>query len=672
MAWGTSVIDDTRRELRKRRRTAGDWWLTWSGLHMSLAFKLAVPVVVTTAVLAAVMGTTVSDQVNGQIERAYALQAQTVAAAVEVMFVEHPSDVKGMNDYLVRLAAQQPEVVSARIHSLDAGAPVIASANAFEIGDRGLVDPETQDAIYEGRPMQDQNDGGVLTTVRPLHLGELLFGAVVIRSSKAGQFAAIRALTVGIGVAAGLSIGIESLFVLAVLYLGIIKRTRRVQHAVEMVAHGDTSVRLYEGDEPRGRDEIFNLARSVDQMIASLDERQRGEALIRRLVQKALTGEPSDRLIAESLIATLQALGVDEVIFAGVNEDGSMAQWRDEHAQHASAALPVWLFALTSVAIETRKTVVTERLGRDSRFADATAGSVVAHAAIVPLPRKTRAGQALIAMAAPGESIPDGGVAVLEAVAATIGESLHMQAAEAARAESAIKSKVMSAVSHEMRNPLNSILGFTGLVLRDAGAPLTDKQRRQLGFVQTSANNMLTLVNNYLDLSKLRSGSFTLQYETVKIAPLLNGVLVGMEPLAQAKQLTIRASVRDDATARIDSNHVRLVLTNLVSNAIKFTPPGGRVFVRAKVQGEQLRIAVSDTGVAITKDQKSLLFTEFPKIDAGVMAAAKGTGLGLVLTKSFVSAMSGSIRVYSRPGRGSTFVVVLPREGAAEKRPPAA
>jgi signal transduction histidine kinase len=672
MAWGASVIDDTRRKLRKRRRSAADWWLAWTGLHLSLAFKLAVPVVVTTAILAVAMGTTVSSEVNGKIEHAYGLQAEAVAAGINVMFEEHPNDIKRMNEYLVRLTSEQPELVSARIHSLDAGGPVIASSKPFELGDTGLVEPDELTAVYEGRAMQDEGDGDILTTVRPLHLGELLYGAVIIRSSKAAQTAAIRSLTLGIGIAAGLSIGFESVFVLAVLYLGIIRRTRRVQHAVEMVAEGDTSIRLYEGDEPRGRDEIFNLARSVDQMIASLDERQRGEALIRHLVEKALAGEPSDRLIADALVATRQALGLEEVIFAGVNEDGSMAQWRDEHAQHASAALPVWLFALTRVAIEARKTVVTERLGRDSRFADASAGSVGAHAAIVPLPRKTKAGQALIAMAAPGETIPDGGVTVLDSVAATIGQSLQMQVADAARAESAVKSKVMSAVSHEMRNPLNSILGFTGLVLRDVGAPLTDKQRRQLGFVQTSANNMLTLVNNYLDLSKLRSGSLTVQYETVKVAPLLKGVLAGMEPLAQAKQLTVLASVRDDATARIDANHVRLVLTNLVSNAIKFTPPGGRVVVRAKVQGDQLRIAVSDTGVAIAKDQRGLLFTEFPKIDAGVMAAAKGAGLGLVLTKSFVSAMAGSIRVYSRPGRGSTFVVVLPRVGAAEKRAPAA
>jgi len=239
MAWGASVIDDTRRVLRKRRRSAADWSLTWTGLHLSLAFKLAVPVVITTAILAAAMGTTVSSQVNGQIEHAYGLQAEAIAAGIEVMFEEHPNDVKRMNDYLVRLASQQPELVSARIHSLDAGGPVIASSNPFELGDTGLVEPDELRAVYEGRAMQDEGDGTILTTVRPLHLGELLYGAIIIRSSKAAQSAAILSLTLGIGIAAALSIGVESVFVLAALYLGIIRRTRRVQHAVERVAEGD-------------------------------------------------------------------------------------------------------------------------------------------------------------------------------------------------------------------------------------------------------------------------------------------------------------------------------------------------------------------------------------------------------------------------------------------------
>jgi signal transduction histidine kinase len=327
---------------------------------------------------------------------------------------------------------------------------------------------------------------------------------------------------------------------------------------------------------------------------------------------------------------------------------------------------------LTHVAVEARRTIVTDRLGQHSRFADEAGVASEAQAAIVPLPRTSKAGQAIIAIAAAGETLQDRGLAVLDAVAATMSESLHMQAAENARAESAVKSRVMSAVSHEMRNPLNSILGFTALVLGAPAPTLTDKQRRQLGYVQSSAQTMLTLVNNYLDLAKVRAGSVTLQYETMKVASLVTDVAALMQPAADSKNVTIRTAVSPDAEARIDPVRVRQVLTNLISNAVKFTPSGGRVYVRARADDRQIRFAVSDTGVGIPKDQQKLLFSEFAKIDAASLAGAKGTGLGLALTRAFVMAMGGTIRAYSRRGRGTTFVVVLPRPQAADRRVSAA
>ena len=212
-----------------------------------------------------------------------------------------------------------------------------------------------------------------------------------------------------------------------------------------------------------------------------------------------------------------------------------------------------------------------------------------------------------------------------------------------------------------MRNPLNSILGFTALVLGSDGETLTEKQRRQLGFVQTSATNMLALVNGYLDLAKSRSGSLAVQFESANLAPIVDEVVGSLQPMAGAKQVTIRSSVSAEATARIDVTRVRQILTNLVSNAVKFTPEGGSVYVRARADDHGCRLAVSDTGVGIPRDQKSLVFTEFAKIDAGSLAAGKGTGLGLALTRAFVEAMGGTIRFYSRRGRGTTFVVALPR-----------
>jgi signal transduction histidine kinase len=356
-----------------------------------------------------------------------------------------------------------------------------------------------------------------------------------------------------------------------------------------------------------------------------------------------------------------------------LSEDGTTLSWLDGAPDGRKPSdLPVWVYALSRVAVEARRAIVSDRLGQQSRFAEEPGVLAQAQAAIVPLPRTSKAGQAIIAVAPAGQTIAEAGFAVLDAVAATLAESLHMQAAENARAESAVKSRVMAAVSHEMRNPLNSILGFTGLVLDASDGSLTDKQRRQLGFVHSSANTMLTLVNNYLDLAKLRSGAMTMQYEVSRIANLIGDVAATMQVQADGKNVTIRTSVAPDATARIDPVRLRQVLTNLLSNAIKFTPPGGRVYVRGRADATGFRLAVSDTGVGIPKEQQRQLFTEFSKIDAGTMAAAKGTGLGLALSQAFVQAMGGRIHVYSRRGRGTTFVVLLPNGAAPERQVSAA
>jgi signal transduction histidine kinase/HAMP domain-containing protein len=669
VTWGARVIARPAQSGRKRIQRARDWWFVWTGVHMSLAFKLAVPVVITTAVLAAVMGSVITNQVSTQIQGAYDREADSVAAGVEAIFLEHPNDIAQVDVYLARLIKSRPDLVSVRIVSLDADTTVIASGNRGEVGVGGLVDDVEKQAVWSGRGLQAHDHGDALVTVAPLKNGDLLFGAVVITSSRGPEFDAIRSITIGIGVAAFLSIGLEWVLVLSALYFFILRRTRRVQRVVEAVARGDASKRLPEGEEARGRDEIFNLAQTVDHMIVSLDERQRGEELIRSLGQKALQGVPAADLITEGLNATRVSLGLEACIFAHVDEDGTLINWLDGSSKEQSGReLPVWVFALTRVAIDARRAVLTDRLGRQSRFAESPGVSAPAQAAIVPLPRSSKAGQAIVAIAPRGETIPHGGLAVLDAIAATIADSLHMQAAENARAESAVKSKVMSAVSHEMRNPLNSILGFTALVLGAPGSTLNEKQRRQLGHVQTSANNMLGLVNNYLDLARVRSGAIAFQYETVKVGPLLADLLTSLQPMATEKKIVIRSSINSDAEARVDPTRVRQIAGNLLSNAVKFTPAGGCVTLRARSDKDWLRITVSDNGVGIQKGQQKLLFTEFSKIEAGAMSGSKGTGLGLTVTMAYLSAMGGQMRVYSRPGRGSTFAILLPCDGGSTKR----
>ena len=640
---------------------------------MPLAFTLALPVVVTTIVLVAVLGLVVIDTVQHEIETAYDQQAQEAASGVEAMFAQHPNDTAEINDYLSRLVKSRPDLVSIRILNLDDTGTVIASSNPGEIGKTGFANRAELKAMWGGYATEDQSNSAYHVTLQPLRVGDAVFGGVFITSSTAAEVAATQSITKTIAIVGSVAIVVDSIFVLSALYLGILRRTRRVQRAVEAVARGDTSIRLPEGPEPRGRDEIFNLARSVDNMIQSIAERQRGDALIRRLGQRALEGIPSGNLVAEGLAATREALGLDTCIFATVGEDGSMGDWVDASgAAHNGRTLAVWVFALTRVAVEARKAVLTDREGLRSRFADGTLATLETPAIVVPLPRTSKAGQAIVAIARLGETIPDGGLAVLDAVAATIAETLHMQAAETARAESAVKSKVMAAVSHEMRNPLNSILGFTGLVLNATNESLTEKQRKHLGHVRTSATTMLTLVNNYLDLARLRDGSVAVQYETAKLEPLVAEVANSIEPIAANRRVGIRASVSPEAQVRLDPTKIKQILTNLVSNAVKFTPEGGRVVIRARVDQDTYRLVVSDSGISIPKAQAALVFTEFSKIDAGPLAANKGTGLGLALTKAFVNTMGGSIRFYSRPGRGTTFVVILPNDGRPANKATAA
>lgn len=655
-------------ELPEGRASATDRYLGWFGLHLSLTFKIFLPVLVTTAVMAGTVGLIVTGQVANQVDAAYDQQAATTFAGVVAMYAVDSSNEAAINSYLLGVQKGTPDFKSIWIVNLDPHGTVIASNRPDEVGRPAPLDDTEQRAVLAGNSLAEVEPNGDLRIVRPLRGTSSVSGAVVIVSSRASEQLATRSILTTIGIAALASVVLESIFVLSALYLGIIRRTRRMQHAVDAVAAGDTSMRLPEGQEPRGRDEIFNLARSIDHMIFGLDERQRGDALIRHLGQRAMQAAPAAELIAEALSSTRQALGLESCIFVEVSEDGSMGSWIDgARGTRTPRELPVWVFALSRVAVDARRAVMSDRLGRNSRFADAGRMEASAEAAIVPLPRPSKAGHAIIAIAPAGESIADRGLAVLDAVAATIAESLQMQAAENARAESAVKSRVMSAVSHEMRNPLNSILGFTKLVLGSPTSSLSAKERRQLGYVQSSADNMLGLVNNYLDLAKARSGALSLQPENVRLAPLVGEVCATMQPLADAKKLVLRWAVPEEDEARVDPVRLRQILNNLISNAIKFTPEGGRVLVRARCMRGGCRIAVSDTGVGIKKDERELIFTEFAKIDAGSMAASRGTGLGLALTRAFVVAMGGTIKVYSRPGHGTTFVVVVSGASAARR-----
>jgi signal transduction histidine kinase/DNA-binding response OmpR family regulator len=244
------------------------------------------------------------------------------------------------------------------------------------------------------------------------------------------------------------------------------------------------------------------------------------------------------------------------------------------------------------------------------------------------------------------------------------------QADELTRA-GAYKSQFLANMSHELRTPLNAILGFTQLLHEGEVGPLTDEQREFLGNVLTSSRHLLRLINDVLDLAKVESGRLDFRPEPIDLPQLIGEVNAILRTTAADKNVRVEMEV-DPAigSVALDPARLKQVLYNYLSNALKFTPSGGLVTVRASPEGADFfRLEVHDTGSGIRPEDLSKLFVEFQQLDTGATKKHAGTGLGLALTKRIVEAQGGSVGVRSTPGVGSVFHAVLPRQATGEPLP---
>jgi PAS domain S-box-containing protein len=231
-----------------------------------------------------------------------------------------------------------------------------------------------------------------------------------------------------------------------------------------------------------------------------------------------------------------------------------------------------------------------------------------------------------------------------------------------AQAASKLKSEFLATVSHELRTPLNSIIGYTELVLTGEPDTLEPVTRRHLSVVLRNGRNLLALIDDVLDLSKVEAGKATVHLEAVVPAAVLSAVAATAEPLARAKGLAL-AFETDPALGPVvaDATKVRQIVLNLVSNAVKFTRDG-TVRVRAEArEGARWAVVVEDTGIGIDPADQGLIFEAFRQVDASSTRQAGGTGLGLAIARKLARLMGGDVTVVSAPGAGATFTLELPR-----------
>ena len=237
------------------------------------------------------------------------------------------------------------------------------------------------------------------------------------------------------------------------------------------------------------------------------------------------------------------------------------------------------------------------------------------------------------------------------------------------------KSEFLSNVSHELRLPLTSIIGFSELLLDRIPGDLNTDQEEYVRNMQESGHHLLEIINNLLNLSKLRAGKMEIHFHPFDLALLVDSVKRTVTPLLAKKGLGLETTVESGATSLYsDEGKIKQILLNLLSNAIKFTPAGGEIRIRTRLTTLQNRpaveIAVSDTGIGIRPEDKSKIFEEFQQVDSSFTRDYPGTGLGLTITKQFLDLIGGRIGVESQYGHGSTFTIIFPMQAAPKPEEP--
>ena len=223
------------------------------------------------------------------------------------------------------------------------------------------------------------------------------------------------------------------------------------------------------------------------------------------------------------------------------------------------------------------------------------------------------------------------------------------------------KSEFLANMSHELRTPLNAVIGFSDVLKEQYFGPLNDKQQEYVRDINESGQHLLSLINDILDLSKIEAGRMDLDLSRFNLPAAIDNALVLVREKAHRHNLQIKSTIGADIGDMVaDERKLKQILINLLTNAVKFSHPGGWVLVAASRGTSEVMISVKDSGLGIAPQDQAAIFEEFHQLRTSVCAKQEGTGLGLALTKRFTELHGGRIWVESDVGKGATFTFTLP------------
>jgi len=224
-----------------------------------------------------------------------------------------------------------------------------------------------------------------------------------------------------------------------------------------------------------------------------------------------------------------------------------------------------------------------------------------------------------------------------------------------------LKSIFIASMSHELRTPLNSIIGFTGIILQEMSGEINKEQRKQLTLVKNSANHLLALINDVIDVSKVEAGKVELVIEEFDLTALVEEVRDSFSVAAAEKGFEVSLKIPETLVIETDERRTKQVIVNLVGNAVKFTDEG-EIEINVTKKDRMAELSVKDTGVGIREEDMGKLFKAFSQITTSGKTK-EGTGLGLYLSKKIANLLGGDIKAESEFGKGSVFIFTLPLKG---------